>query len=268
MKREIVLASLLIGTPPAMAEEPAEINVAGFRAVYEISFDSSDASSGVIGAEGRYVFDVDDACEGYATNERFVVRLARAEEPVVQDYRMSAFESATGDSYRFNRSVDLNGRVGQKAQGELTVDVDASRTVLDYDEAEDQAYDDAILTPIAHLKQLLTTAMAGEDRHAAMIFDGDVDTPIFYAVTRIIEIEEDAEIEGDRIEDLEGLARWKIDTVYYPPETGDEGEGATPEFLFEGVLFSNGVVTDMRLDYIDFALRATLSDLEVRDSGC
>jgi hypothetical protein len=267
MKREIALASLLIGAPLASAADP-EINVAGFRAVYEISFDSSDASSGVIGAEGRYVFDVDDACEGYATNERFVVRLARAEEPVVQDYRMSAFESATGDSYRFNRSIDLNGRSGQKAKGKLTIDADNSRTVLDYEEAEDQSYEGPILTPIAHLRQLLTTAMAGEGRHAAMIFDGDVDSPTFYAVTRIIEIDDDAETDGDRIEDLEGLARWKIDTVYYPPETGDEGEGATPKFLFEGVLFSNGVVSDMRLDYIDFALRATLSELEVRDSGC
>lgn len=276
MKTRILFACLLIGATPTwatdtvadVAVDAASINIAGFRAVYDISFDSSASNSGLIGAEGRYVFDLEDACEGYATNERFVVRLARTEEPIVQDYRLSAFESATGDSYRFNRSVEMNGRTAQKAKGELRVDAEAETAVLDYEDTDDRTFDTAILTPVAHLRELVMSAMAGEARHAAMIFDGDVDAPIFYAVTRIMEVAEDAPTESDAMEDLDGLARWKIDTVYYPPETDGEDAGATPQFMFEGILYSNGVVSDMRLDYIDFALRATLSDLEVRDSGC
>ena len=267
MKSKFAFAASLIMMTPAWADTPA-IDLAGYRAVYEISFESSDVNSGIIGAEGRYVFDVDDACEGYATNERFVVRLARTEDPIVQDYRLTAFEAADGAQYRFTRTIELNGRTGQKATGELVVDSAKSSAHVDYAEADDQSYDDAVLTPVAHIRELLNTAKAGEERHAAMIFDGDVDSPIFYAVTRILPADPEQKTEGDEQDSLEGLSRWKIDTVYYPPETGDEGEGATPKFLFEATLFENGVLTDLRLDSVDFALKATLSDLEVRQSGC
>lgn len=267
MKHKFAFAASLIAMTPAFAQAP-DIDLAGYRAVYEISFESSDSNSGIIGAEGRYVFDVDNACEGYATNERFVVRLARAEDPIVQDYRLTAFEAADGAQYRFTRTIELNGLTGQKASGELVVDSDKSSAHVDYAEADDQTYEDAVLTPVAHIRELLATAKSGENRHAAMIFDGDVDSPIFYAVTRIMSANPDLDTEGDAQEALEDLARWKIDTVYYPPETGEEGEGATPKFLFEAVLFENGVLTDLKLDYVDFALKATLSDLEVRASDC
>jgi len=267
MKHKIAIILLLLFMTPTLAESP-EVDLAGYRAVYEISFESSGSNSGIIGAEGRYVFDIDDACEGYATNERFVVRLSQKEEPLIQDYRLSAFEAADGGKYRFTRTIELNGKAGQKASGELVVDADNNSAHVDYKVADDQSYEDAVLTPIAHVRKILNTAKAGEDRHAAMIFDGDVDSPIFYAVTRILPADADAKIEGDKNDSLEDLARWKVDTVYYSPETGDEGEGATPKFLFEAVLFENGVLTDLRLDYVDFALKATLSDLEVRNSDC
>jgi len=267
MKRKFLIMALSFSMTPALADTPS-VDLVGYRAVYEISFESSDVNSGIIGAEGRYVFDVDDACEGYATNERFVVRLARTEDPIVQDYRLTAFEASDGAQYRFTRSIELNGLTGQKATGELIVDSEKSSAHVDYAEADDQTYDDAVLTPVAHVRELLATAKAGEDRHAAMIFDGDVDSPIFYAVTRIMTADPDLETEGNDQASLADLQRWKIDTVYYPPETGDEGEGATPKFLFEAVLFENGVLTDLKLDYVDFALKATLSDLEVRPSDC
>lgn len=267
MKQKIALALSLMFVMPALAENQ-EIDLASYRAVYEISFESSGTNSGIVGAEGRYVFDLDDACQGYATNERFVVRLARNESPIVQDYRLTAFEAADGGKYRFTRTIELNGEAGQKASGELIVDAEKSSAHVDYKEAEDQSYDDALLTPVAHIRELLTAAKAGEDRHAAMIFDGDVDASTFYAVTRILSVDDDDKTEGDKDDALEGLARWKVDTVYYPPETGGEGDGAIPKFLFEAVLFENGVLTDLKLDYVDFALKATLSDLEVRQSDC
>jgi len=266
MKHKFSILPFLLFMTPTSADS-LDLDLAGYRAVYEISFESSDTNSGIIGADGRYVFDIEDACVGYATNERFVVRLSRKESPIIQDYRLSAFEAADGAKYRFTRTIELNGKEGSKASGELVVDAEKNSAHVDYKIADDQSYEDALLTPIAHLRALLKAAKSGEDRHAAMIFDGDVDSPTFYAVTRILDAAGDANPEGDKDNSLEGLAKWKVDTVYYPPETG-EGEGSTPQFLFEAILFENGVMTDLRLDYVDFALKATLSDLEVRPSGC
>ena len=268
MKQKIAFAVSLFALSPSFASETG-VHLPGHRAVYDLSFDSARTNSGIVGAEGRYVFDLEDACEGYALNERLVVRIARTEDRVLTDYRLSAFESADGGQYRFTTETEFNGRTGQESEGNLTVDAESNSSAVDYAKAEDVNFENPVLAPVAHVREVLNTAIAGEGRHAAMIFDGDIDSPIFYAVTRISSAEDETGApDANGAEGLADMPRWKIDSVYYPPETGDEGEGATPEFSFNATLFKNGVVTDLRLDYGEFALKATLSDLEVRESGC
>lgn len=267
MKRKIAIMCSLAALSPSFGFAE-NIHIPGHRAIYELSFDSARTNSGIVGAEGRYVFDLEDACEGYALNERLVVRIARTEDRVLTDYRLSAFESADGAQYRFSTETEFNGRTGQESEGNLTVNTETESAEVDYSKADDVRFDEPVLAPIAHVREVLEAAVAGEDRHAAMIFDGDVDSPIFYAVTRITKSETEGAVDVEGAETLTELARWKIDSVYYPPETGDEGEGATPEFAFSATLFESGVVTDLRLDYMDFALKATLSNLEVRDTDC
>jgi len=265
MKNKIAISLPFLLIAPTVAES-AEVRLSGHRAVYELSFDSAQTNSGVVGAEGRYVFDLDDACEGFALNERLVVKIARTEDSILTDYRLSAFESSDGSEYRFSTSTEFNGRTGQKADGNLSVDIEEKSAEVDYDKAEDASFEHPLLAPVAHVRAVIEAALAGEERHAAMIFDGDVDAPIYYAATRIADASDDEAIDGT--EDLADLGRWKIDSVYFPPETGGEGEGATPEFSFSATIFENGVIADLRLDYMEFALNATLSDLEIRESGC
>ncbi len=265
MKNKIAIAIPLTLITPMIAES-SEIRLSGHRAVYELSFDSAKPNSGVVGAEGRYVFDLDDACVGFALNERLVVKIARTEDNVLTDYRLSAFESSDGSEYRFSTSTDFNGRTGQKADGDLSVNLKAETADVDYEKAEDLAFEHPVLAPVAHIRAVIEAASAGEERHAAMIFDGDVDNPTYYAATRISKVSDDKIIKGTK--ELAELNRWKIDSVYFPPETGGEGDSATPAFSFSATIFENGVVADLRLDYDEFALNATLSDLEIRESGC
>jgi len=265
MKQIIALAVLPFIISPAFADD-AGMRLLGHRAVYELTFDSARTNSGVVGADGRYVFDLEDACEGYALNERLVVNIARTEDRVLTDYRLSAFESTDGASYRFSTETQFNGVTGQEASGNLTIDTDGQSATVDYAKAEDKDFDEPILTPVAHVRGVLEAARAGEDRHAAMIFDGDVDGPIYYAVTRIAAVDTGTEVEG--AETLNDTAQWKIDSAYYPPAKDGEGEGATPEFSFSATMFDNGVMADLRLDYGEFALKATLSGLEIHSSGC
>lgn len=260
----IVVAALVIATP-VLADE-TEIRLPGHRAVYELSFDSARTNTGVVGAEGRYVFDLEDACEGYALNERLVVQLARTNDRVLTDYRLSAFETSDGDQYRFATETEFDGKTGQEAEGNLTVGTESA--TVDYTKAETLEFDEPVLAPVAHVRAVLSAALAGEDRHAAMIFDGDIESPIFYAVTRISPDDSEEKLDAKGAFKLKGMKRWIIDSVYYPPETGTEGEGAVPQFAFSATLFENGIVDDLTLDYMDFALKATMSELEIRDSGC
>ena len=264
MKQLASLVALLALGTPALAEDAAP-RIDGHRAIYEIGFGSARNDAGVIGATGRYVFDLADTCDGYALNERLVVELARASDGVLTDYRLSAYESADGGSYRFSTQTDFDGETGQSAEGALTLE--DGRTEVEYASEERLAYDEPVLTPVAHVRAVLAEALAGGERHAAMIFDGDRETPVFYAVTRIRA--DDAEAAPSDAEGgwrLRDLRRWRIDSAYYPPEA--DGEAAVPRFAFAAVLYENGIVDDLVLDYQDFALKARMSELELHDGGC
>jgi len=263
---------VILGLPTLVsAEGPSpettEMRLPGHRAVYELSLGETRGNAAIMGAEGRYVFDLEDVCEGYTLNERLVVRLARDGGSVLTDYRLTAYETENGDLYRFSTETEFNGTTGQSASGNLSVEEESAE--VDYDENADVSFDETVLPPLAHIRAIIEAAMAGEERYAATVFDGDVDKPVFYAVTRISEIEGDAEPQDlDGAEYIEGRARWGIDSVYFPPSDTGDVASSIPEFRFTATLYDNGVVTDLVLDYLDFSLNARLAELEVHDGGC
>ncbi len=244
-----------------------ETRLPGHRAVYELELGESLDTAGIMSAEGRYVFDLEDVCEGYTLNERLVVRLGREGGNVLTDYRLSAYETDDGHLYRFSTETEFNGTTGQSASGDLSIDGDVSE--VDYKVAEDVSFDEEVLPPLAHIRAIVNSAKAGEDRYAATVFDGDVDKPVFYAVTRITpaeDLETPEDING--ADHLKGRDHWRIDSVYFPPESAGEADSSMPEFRFTAILYDNGVVTDLVLDYLDFSLKAELTEIEVHEGGC
>ncbi len=262
-----LIVPCMVFAPLATAFAEDNTHLPGHRAVYELSLGDTRGSVAIRGAEGRYVFDLEDICDGYTLNERLVVRLARDGGTVLTDYRLSAFETENGDLYRFSTETEFNGTTEQSASGNLSVEKESA--AVDYDSADDITFDETVMPPLAHMRAILDAARAGEDRYAATVFDGDVQKPVFYAVTRINDAGEKGDlssIEGG--EALEDVKRWRIDSVYFPPSGDADAATATPEFRFTATLFDNGVVTDLTLDYLDFSLEAELVDLKVNNGGC
>jgi len=269
---QIYLLPCLLTIPTLVSAESAateatEMRLPGHRAVYELSLGETRGATAISGAEGRYVFDLDDVCEGYTLNERLVVQLVRDGGTILTDYRLSAYETENGDLYRFSTETEFNGTTGQSASGNLSVEDEGAE--LDYKDNADVSFDEEVLPPLAHIRAIIEAAMAGEDRYAATVFDGDIDKPVFYAVTRITEIEgDDITADLDGAEYIDGHQRWRIDSVYFPPTKTEDIESSVPEFRFTATLYDNGVVTDLVLDYLDFSLRAKLAELKVHDGGC
>lgn len=255
----------------SVAEEksdPAnEFRLPGHRAIYELALGETRDTAGIQGAEGRYVFDLEDVCEGYTLNERLVVRLVRDGGNVLTDYRLSAYETNDGQLYRFSTETEFNGTTGQSASGNLSIEDEVSQ--VDYKTAEDVSFDEKVLPPLAHIRAIVSAAKAGEERYAATVFDGDIEKPVFYAVTRINQAEDVKLPEGvEGVDHLKDRAHWRIDSVYFPPGDTSKAESSVPEFRFTAILYENGVVTDLTLDYLDFSLKAELAELEIHDDGC
>jgi len=273
MKRLRLLALPCLLAVPTLSfadtngEAEVDTRLPGHRAVYELSLDDARTNGAITGAEGRYVFDLEDVCEGYTLNERLVVRLGRDGGTVLTDYRLSAYETENGDLYRFSTETEFNGASGQSASGNLSVEDESAE--VEYENSEDISFDEEVLPPLAHIRAMIEAARAGEERYAATVFDGDIEKPVFYAVTRIGERETRAAPETiDGFEFLTDHDSWRIDSVYFPPSGQTDLESSIPEFRFTATLYDNGVVTDLILDYVDFSLKAELTDLEVHDGGC
>lgn len=268
----IFLSCLLLSPGMASAEEAAagvsdDLRLPGHRAVYELSLSSTRGASAISGAEGRYVFDLEDVCEGYTLNERLVVSLSRDGGTILTDYRLSAYETETGDLYRFATETEFNGTTGQSASGNLSVEAESAE--VEYKDNETISFDEEVLPPLAHMRAIIEAAQAGEERYAATVFDGDIEKPVFYAVTRISNADDAPAIEDiDGAEYMQDRQRWTIDSVYFPPAEGNDLESSVPEFRFTGTLYDNGIVTDLVLDYLDFALDARLTEVAVHDTGC
>jgi len=244
-----------------------ETRLPGHRAVYELSLGEKQAGTAILGAEGRYVFDLEDICEGYTLNERLVVRLARDGDMILTDYRLSAYETEDGDLYRFSTETEFNGTTGQSASGNLSVEDESAE--VEYDDNDDISFDEEVLPPLAHIRAIIEAARAGEDRYAATVFDGDIEKPVFYAVTRIAAAPDDpSKDQIDGAEYLDNRDRWRIDSVYFPPSGDEDVESSVPEFRFTATLYDNGVVTDLVLDYLDFSLNAKLAELKVHETDC
>gem|GEM_PF-1455769 len=248
----IFLPCMLSLSTPVMAEDSGadstEMRLPGHRAVYELSLTSGRGTQTISSAEGRYAFDLEDVCEGYTLNERLVVRLVRDGGTILTDYRLSAFETESGDLYRFSTETEFNGATGQSASGDLSVDDESAE--LRYEDSEDVSFDEEVLPPVAHIRAIIEAAMAGEERYAATVFDGDIDKPIFYAVTRIAEASGDVDTSSiDGAEHIDGQKRWAVDSVYFPPASAGDIESSIPEFRFTATLYENGVVTDLVLGY-------------------
>ncbi len=268
--RLFFLSCFLAIPAPVFAEDASpdaiEKRLPGHRAVYELSLGETRETTAISGADGRYVFDLEDVCEGYTLNERLVVRLARESGSILTDYRLSAYETESGDLYRFSTETEFNGTTGQSAAGNLSIEEEGAE--VDYEDSDDISFDEEVLPPLAHIRAIIEAAMAGKTRYAATVFDGDIEKPVFYAVTRIAPSGETKTDHIEGAEYLDGHASWRIDSVYFPPAEPDQVESSVPEFRFTGILYDNGVVMDLVLDYLDFSLNARLAELEIHDNGC
>src|SRR5829696_6779661 len=80
LRRHMIAALAAVGASlvlpgPAPAAEPGAEAMAGHRAAYRLSLDRVRDNSNIARAEGVMLYEVVDACDGWATRQRFQLRL-------------------------------------------------------------------------------------------------------------------------------------------------------------------------------------------------
>jgi EipB-like len=262
----LVLPLVLSAGHATMAQE--RVVLVPHRAVYELALDPSKTAKGIESAKGRIAFEfTGDACEGYALSFRQVTELSGSETGTrVIDARTNSFEGGAGESFRFkteNQVADLPREIvdGEATQGA----VDGMGVALKLPKVDTHRFDGKAMFPSAQLKAVIEAARTGGRTLSVRLYDGSDDGRQMYETLSVMGRKLEAGEGGDEVEavfkrpEFAKMARWPVKMSYFKESTGDQ----TPAYTISFDLYDNGITGAVRMDYGEFALKATLTRLDL-----
>jgi hypothetical protein len=258
---------------PASASEP--VHFAPHRAVYELSLSDSSAGAGVSGIAGRMVYELNgSSCDGYTQNMRFVTVMTNQEgTETLSDLRNSSWEDADGKKLRFSSTQYQNDELADASQGDAARSKGATPVVgvdLVKPAKKRVALPNDIYFPMQHASTLVQAAKNGVKLLTANLYDGSEKGEKYYLTSTAIgnEYAPGAKplspvFKGS--DKLAGVASWPMSISYF--DAGKDQEDQLPAYELSFRYFEDGVTSDLRIDYGEFAIKGELKELTFLDPG-
>ncbi|MDO8420869.1 MAG: DUF1849 family protein [Parvibaculum sp.] len=246
------------------------------RAVYDLSLDSADASSMITALEGRMVVEWrgGPSCDGYTSEQRVVTKsIDDAGQASLSDVRLSAWEAADGNEFRFDRTEYLDGTLSGSENG--IARRDHGIVVLALEGAEPVVLPSGVMFPNAFNMALTSAIQRGKTSFARLLFDGA--QPSATNVTAFVGKAEPlpADIRklsiGNAGEGI-ALADMTVRPVHMSyfdmnPDATSDTVDMGPSFEMGFLVSPNGVMSGLRLIYEDAIIKGTLIDVEYFKRG-
>ncbi|GAU84341.1 cell envelope integrity EipB family protein [Bosea sp. BIWAKO-01] len=260
-------ATLLLMALPtaalAQAKPGERVVLVPHRAVYDLVLDDGKPAKNIEAARGRIAFDfTGDACEGYALSFRQVTQLTSEGGPRTIDARTTSFEAGDGQSYRFKTESSASGAPTEIVDGTAKKSgADGYEVKLTAPKAETHREAGDALFPNAQMKALILAARAGQNTFSVRLYDGANSGKEVYDTLSVIgkHIETPPSETPLKRPEFEKLTRWPVTVSYYKVGSGE----VTPAYSISFELYENGVTGAVRMDYGSFALRGTLTRLDL-----
>ena len=264
VRQLVAIAVLAVATTPVWA---AGLALNPHEALYNLTLDSAKATSGVVGANGAMFYKWGETCDGWTLEQRFHVRISYAEdEPTDISSTLVTYESKNGLVYRFNERRLRNGEVDADIRGEAHLDGPGKGGVVEFTMPEPTTLRlrPGVLFPTAHTLALIRAAEAHQQFISRYVFDGS-------------DVENAGEISafiGDPLappgphaappfnNPLLQHKSWPMRLAFFPSNDRGVSDQTEPDYELGMRLLDNGVSQDMKLDYGDYAIGATLSDIK------
>jgi hypothetical protein len=214
------------------------------------------------------LFEIIDACESWASRQRFTMTLRNREGTELEtgsDY--ATLESMDGRTLRFSLTQVTQGAVSSRVVGQAELGPDGSG-VARYSEPEvkELPIPPGTLLPNTHTIAALNAARAGQRLLVAPIFDGTTADGAQQTTTVLSPWQGPQPVpEAPSLSTL-GSSRMRI--AFFEPDGEQAGGARTPSYEVSLRYFENGVADDMIMDFGDFTVRAKLVRLEDAPGGC
>ena len=266
-----MLAAVAVAAAPASA---ANIAIDPHEALYNLTLESAKSASGVVGANGAMFYKWGETCDGWTLEQRFHLRISYAEEDATDiSSTVVTFESKDGLRYRFNERRLRNGEVDAEIRGEAHLDGPGKGGVAEFTkpEAATMTLKPGVLFPTAHTLTLIAAAQAHQQFISRYVFDGsDVENAGQVSAFIGSALPPPGPKAAKPLNDpLLQHTGWPIRLAFFPASDGDAADQTEPDYELSMRLLENGVTQDMKLDYSDYVIAATLSDIkQLARPGC
>jgi len=246
----------------AAASGQAAVEIAPHRAVYDLTLGSARSGAQVSAVDGEMTFRWADTCDGWTIEQNYrldFLYTQGAEVELTSSYAI--WESRDGTELAFSTRTVSNGVVDEEIRGLATRPAPGEPGTVVYrlpQEAERPLPAEAIF-PTAHTIALLEHAEADATLFAALLFDG----------THFDTLTEISAVIGTRRSAPESPAQPLLARPSWPVRLAFFTEaGPVPDYEIAVRLYDNGVIDAMDIDYGDFVVHATVSELEALPAAC
>ncbi len=239
--------------------EASPMDLAAYRAVYDLELLRASQKTGINAAEGRIVMEIrGSTCSGWTSQTRMVVAMhVRRRGTRLTDSRDTARESASGNLFRYSAVRYVNGIKSEDYRLTATRRNPKGPVILRFTRPQRDArtLPPGTLFPMQATARIIAAARKGTRRLAFPLYEGYEDGEA-REVVAAISPPLTAPSTDPGTKTLAGLQSWHVSLAYYRPRMR-HGFGL-PEYEVIFRLFENGAVSNVVLDYGDYALKGTL----------
>ena len=256
------------GAAQAPAVLPGSEEMVAHRGAYRLLFDKSRDSSDIARAEGVMLFEVLDACDGWASRQRLTMRLQDRDGQTVEtasDY--ATWESKDGRRLRFSMTQMTAGAVSNRITGEAVLSADGTG-VATYEQPspKQEALPPGTLLPMAHTIRAIGAARAAQRILNVPLMDGTGEDGAQESTTVISPWRAEADAQP-RFPLLGGQASGRMRIAFFGKDNSGGG-ASSPDYEVGLRYYANGVADELNMDFGEFSVNGRLETLEAVPGGC
>ena len=254
--QKLLFLFLLIISSESVSAGIASENFQPHRAFYKMTMGSSKVNSGIVGVDGRMIFEWRSTCDAWVVEQRYIMRYQRDRgNETHTDTEFSAWENKDGEHYKFyvkNKFSDTKSKIEGVANYSPKT---RSGSVL-FQNPKEIKYNlpGNTMFPSSHTFFLLDAAKAQKKLLVVPVFDGsEIQTAITVSAVigkrKVLENPQHALLSSNY---------WPIRMAFFSP--GHRSLRPTHEMTIN--LHENGIAGDLVLDYADFTVNMKLVKVE------
>ncbi len=270
-----LLGSLALAEAAPAAHQPGAEAMVAHRAAYKLTLASSRDNAGVASARGVMLYEVMDACDGWATRQRFTLVLTDQDGQTIDtgsDY--STYETKDGRRIRFSLTQTTQGAVTSRVSGEAEITPEGGVLgapgpgTVRYENPvpNEEALPPGTMLPTMHTIRALAMARRGERLLVSPLFDG-TSAEGAQDSTTVISAWQGPQADH-RFPALATLGSARMRVAFFDRNDQSGGGASAPDYEVGLRYYENGVADELKMDFGDFVIDGRMEELAVLPGGC